>query len=216
MKPVIIAGGSPELSKAHLIRLVESYPGAEVIGVDRGAACAAACGIRMSRALGDFDSVTHMEKLQITQFAEIVEGHPPEKNRTDLELALDSAKGDPLIVTGAGGGRLDHTLSAVFLLEAAPEQTMIEEEHYSAQLLRPGTHKLYSRGHRYVSLIPLNHSAKEVTTTGLQYPLQREALFRSRSLSISNEWAGNGVAEVSFTEGLLIFIESDDAGYGQK
>ncbi|MFC4735557.1 thiamine diphosphokinase [Bacillus daqingensis] len=210
MNPVIIAGGSPELTERHLSRLVRFYPEADVIGVDRGAACAAACGIRMVRAVGDFDSVTPEQKMQIAELAEQIEGHPPAKNWTDLELALQRAEGMPLIITGVGGGRLDHTLSALFLLEASPEQTVIEEEHYSVQLLRPGTHQLRTRGHKFVSLIPLGQNVTGVTTSGLLYPLQQATLYRHRSLSVSNEWT-HREAKVSFNDGLLYFIESGDA-----
>ena len=67
-----------------------------------------ALGRRCDVAIGDFDSLGYVPQ------ARIVSRHPVKKDKSDLELALDRVASygfDEVVIYGALGGRLDHTLS---------------------------------------------------------------------------------------------------------
>lgn len=138
---------------------------------------------------------------------------PEEKDLTDLQAAYEYARSQgvtELILTGCTGGRLDHHLSAMSLLErAAREQihaVMLDPEN-RVEFLLPGSYSKATHGYQYFSLIPVSRCLRAVTITGAKYPLKDHDVFRGDSLTVSNEFRGDGVT-VSFTDGCCYFIES--------
>ena len=90
-----------------------------LVGVDRGSLFLLEQGVCPDLAVGDFDSVTEEELLRIKDSAkEVIQAHP-EKDDTDLELAVlacfERYPDASLTIFGAFGGRLDHALANVFL-----------------------------------------------------------------------------------------------------
>ena len=106
----ILAGGDSTL----LPRDHDAY-----VGVDGGCLKLLGQGLPLDMAVGDFDSVSETDLNNIKAQAKQVVQSVPEKNDTDLELALKSVfEEDPtarVSVYGAFGGRLDHFLSNIFL-----------------------------------------------------------------------------------------------------
>ncbi len=85
-----------------------------VIGADSGVEHAAALGRHVDIAVGDFDSVSPAALAAAEAAGAEVLRHPPDKDATDLELALDLAvaRGARRItVVGGHGGRFDHCLA---------------------------------------------------------------------------------------------------------
>ena len=91
-----------------------------IIAADSGYNNASRLGVRPGLLLGDLDSIDrkklapdeleHIEKIIV----------PAIKDDTDTQLAVDTALSrgaDKIYIIGGLGGRLDHTLSSVFLLE---------------------------------------------------------------------------------------------------
>src|SRR3989338_6094894 len=77
-------------------------------------------GIKADYAIGDFDSVTKEELAEIKAALKKIQIYPQDKNATDFELAVELAihiKPSDVLIFGALGSRLDHSLSAIFLLE---------------------------------------------------------------------------------------------------
>ena len=101
-------------------RLIEALDRADhVVATDGAWAKAAAAGIRVDRVVGDLDSLTPTERAALLASQTEAEIHDPEKDFTDLELAVDGALtrgARQLIVFGAFGGRIDHTLANVLML----------------------------------------------------------------------------------------------------
>ena len=62
------------------------------IGADRGALTLINEGISPNISVGDFDSLTAEELSLIKKTSHIIKSYPVEKDKTDLELALDCAK----------------------------------------------------------------------------------------------------------------------------
>lgn len=151
-----------------------------VICADGGLRHAAALGLRPDFVVGDMDSLPHGK----------LKGKPPtfwcdfDENRSDFEKALDFALSlgcRQAYVAGAMGGRTDHALVNLGLLEryaGALELVMLDRG--VARLLGPGRHELgLSRGR--FSLLAAPRAV--VTLTGARYPLERfELVAGSRGL----------------------------------
>src|SRR5690606_6586914 len=112
----ILAGGPP-----YLLPSLLNYNGKEVVwvGVDRGVFTLLSQNLKPVHAFGDFDSVTEEEYQLIQKEIETVHVFRPEKDETDLELALNWAlqeKPDKIRIFGATGGRADHFMANIQLL----------------------------------------------------------------------------------------------------
>src|SRR5690606_21968258 len=76
-------------------------------------------------AVGDFDSVNEEEWKEISSHLTDIHRFQPEKDETDMELAISlSLKKNPSIVRifGATGGRLDHFMTNALLLSKYQEE----------------------------------------------------------------------------------------------
>jgi thiamine pyrophosphokinase len=112
----ILAGGPTEL-----LPNLKKYLGEDEVwvGVDRGVYSLINMNITPKIAFGDFDSVSNEEYKVIEKHVKDMKRYKPEKNETDMELALNWAikqNPDLIRIFGASGGRLDHFLANVQLL----------------------------------------------------------------------------------------------------
>ena len=96
--------------------------GALVIAADSGLDHADAHGVDVDLVLGDLDSVTRIGDRGGDCRRRVDRERPPAaKDDTDLELALDAARGRAAPTTSSssgGGGRLDHLVTGLLLLAA--------------------------------------------------------------------------------------------------
>jgi len=173
-------------------RLTDALDRADrVIATDGAWAKAHAAGIRVDRVVGDLDSLTPTERAALLASRTDAEIHDPDKDFTDLELAVDGALARgarQLVVFGAFGGRIDHTLANVLMLEKALDHgasvELIAGEE-TAWLVRGEFALPAGRAGDRVSLIPLTRGAI-VRTEGLRYRLDDEPLVRASAHGISN------------------------------
>jgi thiamine pyrophosphokinase len=112
-------------------------------------------------------------------------------------------------VFGALGGRWDQSLANV-LLAAAPHLSGLKirlvADHTELAILRAGDRlNLLGRVGDTVSLIPLCGDALGVTTAGLSYPLDDEALAFGATRGISNLLVSEA-ASVYLTKGILLCL----------
>lgn len=177
------------------------------IGVDRGTEKLLEQRITPSFAIGDFDSITHPEILDtITEIQTL----PVRKDDTDTQAAVEWAieKGfDEIDIYGATGGRLDHFIAVLILLELHKDiKIRIIDEQNEILLLTPGTHKITSGGYKYFSLFALDKAA--VTITGAEYNVTDLLILRKNPLGCSNQVK----EEAAFvkTTGDLWLIKSKD------
>ncbi len=191
-------------------------PAAElVIAADSGYLNARRCGVNPDLLIGDFDSLDP---------AMLSEGEPDEikkiavspiKDDTDTQLAVDTAidhGADEIILFGGLGGRLDHTLSNVFLLEYIAEKGIgahMTDGRNHVDILRGGERMTVARGGGYLSLISLTDLCEGVCVKGVYYPLTDAALTRRYSFAVSNEIIAEE-AEVSLDKGVMLVIQSRD------
>lgn len=209
MRVVIIAAGQPA-DDEHWARWIR--PGDLVIGADGGAAQALARGWTPRVVVGDMDSLTEADRSRLEgQGCEFIQ-HPRAKDETDLELALTYAVEQgarEIVILGALGGRLDHTLANVLLLAlpllgGVPARIVREGEE--VLLLRGGQSiRLDGKKGDRVSLLPVGGDACGVTTRGLAWSLRGDTLRFGYSRGVSNEMTGEE-AWVDLEEGNLLVV----------
>ena len=208
MRAIIIAGGQTEGQGWQ--RWVRE--GDWIIGADGGAARALAWGLSPDLVIGDMDSLPDVERsILVAEGCRFVE-HPRAKDETDLELALVHATHEgaqEIVVLGALGGRLDHTLANILLLalpSLAGVSVRIAEGDQQALLARSGeTVELEGAPGDLVSLVPLGGDAHGVTTRGLAWALKEDTLRFGSSRGVSNEMT-SGEAGIEVDEGLLLVV----------
>ena len=196
-----------------LDRLLESLDSPRVICADGGALHASALGLTPETIIGDLDSLSAKQIAQLKAAgAEIIQ-HPPDKDETDLELALRHCRdigAASVRILGALGGRFDHTIANVLLLTHTSFCDMnieLIDGNQRIRLLRPGAHGIDGAGGDTVSLIPLAAAAEGIITRGLEYPLRQETLRLGPARGISNVMLSER-AEVDLRAGLLLLVHT--------
>ena len=188
-------------------------PDALVIAADGGARIAAYFERRVDLIVGDMDSVDDDTLAQLEADGAEIERHPVHKNETDLELALMRAveRGARWIrIVGGLGGRLDQSLSNVYLLALpvlAGCDVALVAERYEARLLLPGATSISGADGDTVSLIPLSGAARHIRTENLYYPLVDEDLLFGPARGVSNVMTGP-TARISFDGGVLLLVHT--------
>jgi thiamine pyrophosphokinase len=218
VRAIIIAGGRfPEGD--HWRRWLRK--GDVIFGADGGAAQAAALGLLPDLIVGDMDSLPEEEQAALASRGCRFVVHPRAKDETDLELALGYAveQGSrEIVILGALGGRLDHTLANVLLLALpglAGIQVRIVDGEQEALLVRSGeVVALQGRPGDLVSLLPLGGDVRGVTTSGLAWALLDEALRFGRSRGVSNEMTADA-AQIEVKDGTLLVVHGPPAESGE-
>lgn len=208
MRAIIIAGGQTEGRGWQ--RWVRE--GDWIIGANGGAARALAWGLLPDLVIGDMDSLPETARsILVAVGCRFVE-HPRAKDETDLELALVHAVQEgaqEIVVLGALGGRLDHTLANILLLalpSLAGVSVRIAEGDQQALLAHSGEIiELEGAPGDLVSLVPLGGDACGVTTRGLAWALEEDTLRFGSSRGVSNEMT-SGKAGIRVGEGLLLVV----------
>ena len=186
-----------------------------IIAADSGYNNASRLGVRPGLLLGDLDSIDrgalapdeleHIEKIIV----------PAIKDDTDTQLAVDTALergADEIIIIGGLGGRLDHTLSTVFLLESIKDKGargVITDGRNRVRIMESGEELTIKRGYKYLSLVGLTDTCEGVSISGVFYPLKDAVLERKYAFAVSNEITADA-AEISLSKGILLVIESRD------
>ena len=186
------------------------------IGVDRGSLLLIEQGICPDLAVGDFDSVSEKELALICSQSKEVLQAQPEKDDTDLELAVKAvfARYPQAQVTifGAFGGRLDHTLANIFLPsnpEITPymQQIRLCNAQNELRYCPQGRHEIKPvAGMNYLAFMPADDS--RLTIEGAKYPLNESNYF-FKKVYASNEFIDEPVF-LECQSGYVIVIYSKD------
>lgn len=184
-----------------------------IIGVDRGALWLLEHGIVPTIAVGDFDSVLENELERIHSGCKDVRVYPVDKDKTDMELAIDvaqSLKGKGEIrMYGALGKRIDHTLGNIGLLERCMElgyQAKIVDASTMLCLVDQRVAVQNNGKYHYMSILPITQTAV-VSLSGVQYPVKRKMICRNSTLGVSNEIIENK-AIVAVHTGKVLVIQT--------
>lgn len=178
----------------------------KVICADGGVNCAHQAGFLPDFYIGDGDSG----------------GRPPEgvdavvlptqKDLTDLQAAWQQAYAmgfRRFYLTGCTGGRQDHHIAALQLLETMADhgcEGTILDPGNEISFLSPGETTFSCGDFRYFSLLPVDREMT-VSIEGAKFPLSRRRVFRGDSLCVSNEPAGSTVS-VTVHEGCCYLVRA--------
>lgn len=170
-------------------------------------------GVLPDIILGDMDSCDFESIKRKYGDAEFII-LPCEKDSTDTKYALDLAikRGfTDIVVIGGLGGRLDHTLSNVFLLEYAASKgaVCVLTNGKNRAFLLDGECNLCADAYKYLSLIPLDAELLDVNMSGVKYPLAHARVVSGDSLTISNEIVCEN-SKISVSHGRAIVVQSID------
>ena len=185
-----------------------------IISADSGAYHCRMLGIKPDVMVGDFDSIDGCAFNALKDTGTEVIRYPAEKDMTDSELAVEIAvsKGcSRVILLGATGSRLDHSVSNIFLLKKLLDSNIegiIANEKNEVRLIRDNI-TLKREDGVFVTLLPISGDAAGVTTRGLYYPLENAVLAVGSSRGVSNQFSEDE-AYVEVKNGLLLVIISRD------
>ncbi len=192
MRAVILTGGDcfPDRLSAD----ERPVRGDLVIAADAGLRVANALGVTPQILLGDFDSLGDPEGLGLPSSVEILRV-PAEKDDTDTQLAASvalSRGADSILFVGGFGGRLDHALANLALLEDLARRRVPAQMVNGAARARflPSGSVTIPRDprFRFLSVFPADRSAAGVTLEGCKYPLLNATVRRrSAGFTTSNE-----------------------------
>lgn len=177
-----------------------------VICADAGRAHAEKMGVVPNLTVGDFDSYKGTLTGEVRRFN-------PEKDYTDTHIAVTEAleRGyKEIVMLGATGTRLDHTLSNIGLLEYIAKNGgkgyVINETNKITVITESAMIEREEGWH--LSLIPIG-TVRGVTLENLKYPLDDYDLTFAESIAVSNEFTDCD-AVIKIKEGSLIVIKSRD------
>jgi thiamine pyrophosphokinase len=206
---IVVTGGDPP-PKTVIARLPDA---ACVIAADSGLEHARNLGLAVDLVVGDLDSVDPDVLAAAEQDGAAVERHPPEKDATDVELALDAAVARGarnITVVGGYGGRVDHFLANALGLAADRYAGAAVDAWIGRAYVNVVRDHVELRGApgSLVTLLPVGGPTRGITTTGLRYPLDDEELTPGTSRGVSNELLDDR-ATVTLRSGVLITIQPD-------
>jgi thiamine pyrophosphokinase len=212
MRAIIFANG--EISDLmRTARWLE--PGDYLICADGGARHCQQFGLRPHALIGDMDSIPPELLSQWADGGVLVERHPPDKNETDLELAIEFAVqrgAKRILLLGALGGRLDHTMGNILLLARASLGTPIfvaDGAQLAQVLVGPARLVLDAPEGSTVSVIALSDQVTGITYRGLEYPLDHFTLPIGSTRGMSNV-VSTPPATIQIEDGRLLVVQTFD------
>ena len=209
MRAVVMVGGVIHDSSTcgSLLRLADL-----IVAADGGARHVLRLGFTPHVVVGDMDSLDHEQSEHLRQMGCRFLTYPARKDETDAELALlyvVEQGADEVIILGALGGRIDHTLANVLLL-ALPElrgvRVSLVDGQQEVTLIR-GEGTIRGQVGDTVSLLPIAGDVEGITTRGLEYALHDGTLVFGRTRGVSNVLTAP-TAHISVRRGALWCVHS--------
>lgn len=213
-KTIIVANGSVELGVAlsALIAQIteENLP---IIAADGGADKALILDLHPAIVVGDMDSIESSTLAMLeARHARILRFHP-DKDETDLELAIMEAVrcgAEWIRIIGGMGDRIDQSFGNISLLqitELVGLDVALVSANQTLWVKGPGQHPLMGEVGDTISLLPLNENVTHITTHDLEYPLVDETLYVGPARGMSNVISGAS-PQVSFDSGHLLIVHT--------
>ncbi|MHB0878869.1 MAG: thiamine diphosphokinase [Anaerolineae bacterium] len=161
-----------------------------IVAADGGAERALTMGLVPDVVVGDMDSIAPATLAQLQERDATVEVYPRAKDETDAELAVRAALARgarELVILCALGGRLDHSLANILMLDAPDLEgrALLASGAVEVRLIRGDTHFEGAPGD-LLSLLPLGDGVVRVRTVDLAYPLIDEPLPAGCARGVSN------------------------------
>lgn len=174
-----------------------------VIAADGGYKALEALNIKANLVVGDFDSLGYVPA------AEDIVQHPVRKDDTDTLLAirLGLERGyRNFVITGALGGRLDHTfanLQTLLFLRDHGARGLLYGDGFAVTAVTNGSITVTGEG--TLSVFSADTTAKGVSLQNVGYPLDNAELTSGFPIGVSNEFLGKP-ATIGVAEGTLLVM----------
>lgn len=200
----VIISGSPDTDINFIKQTIRHSD--YVICADKGYLFAKEAEITPNLIVGDFDS--YIGKLP--DACEIITLNS-EKDDTDtahcVELALKKGF-DEIIILGACGGRLDHTLanlSTLLHIESCGAKGVLLSENEKILMLKAGEYSFKNLCGKTFSLFPFGCKSVCVSYCGVKYPLDSFVVSCDTSLGTSNIFTSDD-SKIKINDGNAIVI----------
>lgn len=204
---VIIFAGNIENDVEYMNHIIK--PNDYIIACDGGLDTVAKLELKPDLIIGDFDSVEY-KLLDIFNDIEKLE-YNPEKDFTDLELTFEHCKkleASEIVVFGTIGGRIDHTLANIGLLERySVDGQDIKYFDSRNELFVTSKSIAVKKSKKYFSVLPLTNDTV-ISIKGTKYKLDKTKLEMNKTLTISNEIDDN-FAILEIYSGRLLVIQAE-------
>lgn len=161
--------------------------------------------------VGDFDSWTKGMGGFFGGEVEVIT-LPTEKDDTDSVYAIKTAiaRGyKEIILLGAIGNRLDHSLVNVYALKYMHDNGVtgkIVDDYSEMSLIYPGDIASVDSKWSYFSLVAIDGNTKGVTIRNAKYNLDNADINSSYQYATSNEVVSDAPAEITIKEGVLLLV----------
>lgn len=211
MKGLIVASG--EIKNLNILKNVAKSAD-YIICADGGANYMAKVNINPDLIIGDLDSIDK-ETFDLFEREDIKFARFPEKKDfTDAELAVEflvDKSADEVVLMGATGTRLDHTMANILLLykllKKGIKGQIISEKN--TIYITDDILKLTRKDNTFVSVIPINDEGAKITLKGFEYETYEKKFDFLSTYGISNRIVEKkGIIEVK--DGVCIVMESRD------
>lgn len=163
--------------------------------------------------IGDLDSINADMLKSINKNIKIIK-YPTEKDYTDTQLSINYAienGADEIVIFGAIGNRLDHTIANILLLIELLNKGVkasIKNENNEVYIINKSI-ELKGQKDDLVSLIPIGAQVTGIYTQGLKYALCGSNIPLGNPLGISNVFLNQKVS-IEIESGYLMVIKSKD------
>ena len=183
-----------------------------VISADGGASNTLKMGLVPDVVIGDMDSIKFEVKEKIREKSQKTRyiSTSPQKDESDTQLAVEYALGmdvKKIMITGAVGDRIDHTLANIILLSSPGLEDIdvrILTDNSDMFIVRKPVVVSGIPG-KTITLISLSPYTYFTGTRGLKYELKEEKLDFSPVRGLSNEFIDKKV-KLDIREGTLLVI----------
>lgn len=207
LRALILLNGELDISAWGLDPSL-SGPWDLVICADGGGRHALRLAIKPDLLLGDFDSLS-LSQCHGLQPAEMI-SYPAAKDKTDGQLAVEEALrrgATDVVLAGALGGRLDHTLANVGLLRLVYRHgaSGVATDGQQLAYLVVGELRLCGLAGQLFSPMPLSTRVEGVWLEGARWTLSGDALEIGDTRPLSNEFLG-GRLRISVGSGELLVV----------
>jgi thiamine pyrophosphokinase len=221
LRVMVVADGDPDPVAMNRMRRTEPGSRPTVIAADGGAVAAETAGWLPDRIVGDADSLGVSDVARYRSLGVDVDVHPPDKDESDTELAIEAALAlghAQIRVLGAlGGARIEHAIANVLLLaDPRLDGRDVAIEGGASTIRRigtregPGSIEIRGAAGDYVSLLPLDAEVTGIRTDGLRFPLENESLTLGPTRGLSNELVGEQ-GTVRSASGRLLVVQTPRA-----
>ncbi len=212
MRAIIVSGGSAP-SKSLFKKHIKNDD--IIIGVDSGCNTLYKLNIIPNLILGDFDSIKKEVLEYFLEKGVNIEKYNSEKDYTDTDLGYRKAKEifnvNEILMFGAIGSRLDHTLGNIgILFRALKDKIKMEiiDEHNRMYIVNKNSIIKKEEG-SVISFHALSNVVKNFTIRGGKYDLTSYDITLLEPRAICNEFLESDI-NITFDSGIILVMYTMD------